>query len=158
MSYLPLHRAALLPGAGELQVARRPGRSVTSWERFLRCLIYHVAVDRGDGGTRNAKRLGSFAQIQRLDPEHPAVATRARGEGLHRSDIDIRLPQFLHNFSDRAWPVLTLNQKAGLFLAQLKASFFGRVSESGRVFGNQVQLGSARTMGNAEMPSRLIPS
>ena len=97
-------------------MAKRPGGGVTRWERFFRRLIYNIA---GVGGSclRYAQDFGSFAQIRRLDPQHPAAAAGARAECLNRRGVDLSLGQFTRDFCDRSGPVFTLDQEATLLLA-----------------------------------------
>ena len=61
--------------------------------------------------------LAGLAQISRLHPEHSAIATGARAESLHGSDIDVCLREFGSDLGDSPWPIFALDQEPALLLA-----------------------------------------
>src|SRR5262249_49852719 len=81
-----------------------------------------------------------------LLPTASAITTGTGAESLHGRDVDVRSGKPRHHVGHRAWPVVTLNQKTALLGTQLEPRSPGCLREDAAIFGDEVQLRSARTV------------
>jgi hypothetical protein len=110
------------------------------------------------GELRDPECFGGFAQIQRFDPEHPAVAAGAGAEDLHRRDVDVRLGKSLRDVGNGARPVFALDEKPLLLVLNLSPAVlaaFANVALSSGIRSNWFRRAPC---GNAETPIRLTPA